>query len=158
MTLVDSTPDACMDPWCLVQLVTGQSVLFGFAVRHPTTGGLSWVRSTVVEEHDAAAGRARTRSGRVYDLGRHLLQEDIPAESLEAWVAYDLLMADDAKRYDAVPPVSADLELDAMWLAARKMAKHLDVSPPNRRPAQVHAFLRRHMDAYVTLRARRLLQ
>ena len=68
---IDMSPAASMDPWLVVD-VNGEPSLFGFAWRHPSTGGLSWMLSTAIVELDAAAGRARTASGRVYQLGRRI--------------------------------------------------------------------------------------
>jgi hypothetical protein len=46
MSSIDSPADAYMDPWCVVRIITGDRLLFGFAVHHSGTGGLSWVRGT----------------------------------------------------------------------------------------------------------------
>lgn len=50
--------DTCMDPWCVQPLVDVMQVLFGFATRHPVTGGLGWTRSSSTEILDATARQA----------------------------------------------------------------------------------------------------
>jgi hypothetical protein len=152
MTLADESPTARMDPWCIVPLWNGTDVLFGYAVRHPTTGGLSWVSSTEIEELDAAAGRARTRSGRLYELGRRIELQDIPEEGEEPWVAFELLLGHDVDDPEAVPPRVADPAADAEWVAACKAARHLAVAPPRRIPKEVTEFLDRHLAAYLRMR------
>lgn len=144
--------DAVMDPWCLVPLGEGIDVLFGFAARHPSTGGLSWVASTAVEELDADRGRARTRSGRRYRLGRRIRLEDVPCEGDEPWIAFELLLGRDVADEDAMPPRVADPGADREWLAACKAARHLGVAPPRRIPAEVTAWLRQHRAAYLRRR------
>lgn len=141
-----------MDPWCVVPLVCGDRVLFGFATRHPVTGGLGWTRSTAVQELDAIAYRAVTASGRRYELGRRIDPEDIPAEGDEAWMAFDLLIGPDAADGDAVPPISADPTRDARWVAACKMARHLSIGAPGRSPSEVEAFLELHLAANLAYR------
>jgi hypothetical protein len=139
---------ARMDPWCPVPLIGGARVLFGFAVWHPNTGGLSWVCSTPIRKLDAASGQATTASGRRYTLGRQIQPEDVPGEGEEAWIAFDLLIGADAADGDAVPPISADPGRDTRWVTACKVARHLGLGAPRRAPADVDGFLRRNMDAY----------
>jgi hypothetical protein len=155
MTAQDNpASDARMDPWCIVPLVDGTQVLFGFAMRHPVTGGLGWTRSTPVESLDATAHRASTASGRRYELGRRVEPQDIPSEGEEAWIAFDLLIGLDAADGDSVPPISADPERDGRWVAACKIARHLRLVPPGRAPALVERFLALHATAYVASRVR----
>ncbi len=82
-------PHACMDPWCLISLRDG-ACLFGFATRHNGTGGSSWMRSSPVAQLDEARGRARTASGRLYELGRRT--EPGHLQDPEAWAAFRLLI------------------------------------------------------------------
>ena len=96
MIATDATADAYMDPWCVVSVITGERLLFGFAVRHPATGGLSWVRSTPIRHLDEVTGCAITESGRPYALGRRIEPEKVPLEGEEAWLAFDLLIGADA--------------------------------------------------------------
>ena len=152
MRTIDDGPDAHMDPWCVVPLGDGAEVLFGFAVRHPGTGGLSWVRSTPVRELDEASRRATTASGRRYELGRRIELEDVPGEGDEAWLAFDLLIGLDAADGDAVPSTSADPPRDTRWVAACKIARHLGIEAPGRAPAAVEAFLALNMIAYIARR------
>lgn len=146
-------PDALMDPWCAVPVVTGDQILFGFALRHPILGGLSWARSSPITALDMAAGRATTESGRRYQLGRQVELKDIPGLGEEAWVAFDLLIGNNAKDADAVPPISADTVRDARWLGACKMARHLGLSPPSRTAAEIDSFVIRHFPNYAARRA-----
>ena len=90
------SPDAEIDPWCLVPLLTGGQVLFGYARIHAGTGGLSWLRSTPVVDLDEAACRARTMSGRTYRLGRQFEPAAISGEGEEAAVAFEILIGRDA--------------------------------------------------------------
>ena len=145
-------PDAQLDPWCAVDLVSGHRVLFGFAWRHPTTGGLSWLRSTPILRLDTLERRAVTRSGRRYALDRQLAAEDVPAEGEEAWVAYLLLLGHDARNAGAVPAIAGVPWRDARWLTAQKMARHLRVQPPPRASQPVARFLEQHRAAYLARR------
>jgi len=153
MISAEAAADAYMDPWCVVPLIGGDRLLFGFAVRHPGTGGLSWVRSTPIRHLDEAAACAITASGRRYALGRRIEPEDVPLEGEEAWLAFDLLIGPDAADDAAVPPISADGSPDAEWITACKIARHLSVAAPDRAPARVDEFMRRHIAAYLALRA-----
>jgi hypothetical protein len=133
---------AVMARWMMVEACDGEC-LFGFAAEHPGTGGLSYVLSTHVVELTEAADRARTASGRVYALGREISVRELDAEGR---VALRVLLANGS---DGYPGVDDDLA----WVSARKMARHLRVSPPSRaNPAAVQRFIDRHINAY---RARR---
>ena len=148
-------PNAVLDPWCLIELEGDDEVLFGYALRHPSTGGLSWLTSSPVVWLDEVAGRAVTRSGRRYGLGRRMEPHEIPSEGEEPWMAYDILLRGDAADEEAVPPFSADPAADHRWLASQKMARHLGVAAPGRDPREVHAFIKRHLMSYVAQRAAR---
>jgi hypothetical protein len=141
-----------MDPWCAVPLIGGERVLFGFAVWHPNTGGLSWVCSTPIRKLDAESGQATTASGRHYRLGRRIQPEDVPNEGQEAWIAFDLLIGADAADGDALPRISADPAGDTQWVTACKMARHLGLTAPSRAPTDVEAFLVQNMGAYMRRR------
>lgn len=131
-----------MDPWLVVD-VNGEPSLFGYARRHPNTGGLSWVLSTPIVELYEAAGRARTASGRVYELGRRIEPCELDEEG---GVALDLLRS----RYTPEGALSGD---DVSWLTARKMARHLNLAPPPRDvPGAVEQFLRTYHRRYLAAR------
>lgn len=138
----DPSIDAVLDPWCEVPLHWGARILFGFALWHPTTGGLGWTMSTPIMELDETAGRAKTLSGRRYSLGRRIEPEDIPDEGEEAWLAFDLLLGSDTD--ELVPPISAEPGLEQRWVTACKMSRHLKVPAPGRSPRAVDAFVERH--------------
>jgi hypothetical protein len=89
--LADAAVTATMTLWMVVDAF-GKKCLFGYADRHPKTGGLSWVLSTPVVEFTATADRARTASGRVYALGRPITESDLDEEG---GVALRLLLAGD---------------------------------------------------------------
>jgi hypothetical protein len=150
----DWAPNALMDPWCLVELADGSEVLFGFAIEHRGTGGLSWVLSTSVVRLDAAAGQARTHSGRRYTLGRRLTAMELPTE--EARIAFALLLTPHPDARAAVPPTTGDPATSAAWVAACKMARHLNVAPPPLHdPAAVRNFFGSNMERYALARAGR---
>ncbi len=151
MSRREPAPDARMDPWCEVALAGGGTVLFGYVAVHPWTGGLAWTRSSSVLSLDAATGRAATLSGRRYALGRRIEATAVQREGLEAWVAYDLMVAPGAEDADAVPPVGADPLRDAMWLTACKISRHLEVPMPGRAHGKVNAFLTEHVPSYIRL-------
>jgi hypothetical protein len=142
MTLADEPTTAEMDPWLLVE-VHGEDCLFGFAKWHPTTGGLSWTRSTPIIELDETAGRARTASGRVYALGRAIEFEELDEEASLAWcLVAGAVSMPEAARWRGV-----------RWLTARKMARHLGtVAPPRSDPEAVEKFLEAHRERYLSLR------
>ncbi len=137
---------AFLDPWCLVPAVDGETLLFGFAIRHPATGGLGWLLSTEVLELEADHGRAITRSGRRYTLGRRFDPVDVGAEGEEPRLAFDLLVADDFEDMDILREVDRD------WLMACKAARHLAVDKPARAQAAVAKFLADYRAAYLELR------
>jgi hypothetical protein len=141
--------DAHLDPWCVVPLADGTWILFGFALEHAATAGLAWTSSSELLELDRATGRGGTRSGRRYLLGRRFEAIDVGAEGEEARLAFGLLIG------DAFEHAAAIREVDRMWLASRKVARHLEVQPPVRRPADIQAFVARHAAAYVRLREQR---
>lgn len=145
--------DAVLDPWLLTSEGPDGS-LFGYATRHPATGGLAWTLSTTVRQLDMRRGRAVTASGRRYDLGRRIELPELPDD--EARIAYALLVCpiigiDPAMHLGTVDPMLA-----ADWVRACKMARHLGVPRPERELKAVSAFLGRHADAYVTLMRRKL--
>jgi hypothetical protein len=148
----DPPGDARLDPWCLVPLEGNIEVLFGYGIRHPVLLGLSWMTTSLVVELDAEAGRALTKSGRRYELGRQVLLADIPREGEEAWVALDLLLGSTLDDREAIPARTADLDGDRDWLAACKAARHLGLSAPGRTPWEVEEFLGKHLTAYLELR------
>ncbi len=144
MGLADGPATAGLDPWLPLEL-GGEEVLFGYAGRHPRTGGLSWMRSSPVVELDEAAGLARTASGRVYALGR---RTGIGRLDEEARTALRLLAAEFLGA--ELLPGDAD---DARWVSARKWARHLGVAAPPRDGEAVGHFLRGHGERYLALRA-----
>jgi hypothetical protein len=95
-----------MDPWLLVKLANGSNALFGFAIQHAGTGGLSWVLSTPVVWIDTEAGRAETASGRRYTLGREVTVGTLP--TVEARIAFTLLVAPHLADPSPLPPVPQD--------------------------------------------------
>ncbi len=139
---------AHLDPWCIVPITSGESLLFGYALWHPTTAGLGWMTSTELLELDAAAGIGRTRSGRRYTLGRRFEAMDVGAEGEEARAAFEHLLGSEFEGMKRL------WEMDRQWVASQKVARHLRVPPPARRPADVKTFLDRHLVAYVALRDR----
>jgi hypothetical protein len=132
-----------LNPWCLVPVDGGEHVFFGFAVRHEMTGGLAWLVSTEVEELDENTGRARTRSGRRYELGRRFEPKDVADEGDEAAVAFQVLVPE-GRRYASlvVNP------FDVCWVTCCKAARHLGLPPPARNAADVEAFLDENRDNY----------
>lgn len=141
----EKSADAEMNPWLVVD-VDGEPSLFGFALRHPNTGGLSWVLSTRIVELDEATGRARTESGRVYTLGRRIRRDELDEEGR---LALRLLLA---KWTEMEAPPGNDLR----WLTARKMSRHLGVESPRRDdPAAVEEFLATYHELYALRRAGR---
>ena len=141
---------ARMDPWCMVRLDPQMRVLFGFATYHPRTRGLSWTRSTPVHLYHESGRIAYTESGRVYSLGRRFLPEDLPAEGIEAQLAYEFLIGRAA--LELVPAVEFHPLTDGLWLAACKMSRHLKLSPPARTADQIIEFLSKNGTAYAALR------
>ena len=137
---------ACLDPWCLVPTVDGETLLFGFAIRHPDTGGLGWLLSTEVLELEADHGRAVTRSGRRYTLGRRFDPVDVGAEGEEPRLAFDLLAA------NAFESMESLREVDRDWLMACKAARHLAVDKPVRSQVGVAKFIADYKATYLKLR------
>jgi hypothetical protein len=85
----EGTTDAELNPWTVVG-EDDNACLFGFALRHPRTGGLAWTLSTPIVSLDERRQQAVTRSGRRYTLGRRVSPDALPDE--EAEVAYALLV------------------------------------------------------------------
>ncbi|MGI4951349.1 MAG: hypothetical protein ACRYGM_06055 [Janthinobacterium lividum] len=144
--------DARMDPWCIVELWSGERILFGFVTQHPVTGGLAWTRSSPIIELDQTGGAATTQSGQGYKLGCFLKASSLPSLGLEAWLAYDVLIGGRAADGEAVPPVSADPGREKLWLASCKIARHLKVPVPAFAPRETEDFLELHAVAYMVLR------
>jgi hypothetical protein len=140
--------DALIDPWCTLEIAAGKHVLYGYAIHHSFTGGLSWVVSTAIYWIASDARRAVTASGRRYELGRRIEPADIPLEGEEAWLAYDILLGDHVVDSDAVPRLSVDRKLDSAWVTACKVARHLDVAAPGRGLLAVDSFLKDHEQKY----------
>jgi len=140
--------DAHLDPWCVVPLDAGGSILFGFALHHEATGGLAWLSSSEVLELHAAVGRAQTFSGRRYRLGRAFDPIDVGAEGEEARLAFQLLIGVVYEDLDEL------VEVDRRWLQAMKAARHLGVQPPIRTDAATRAFVDKYQAAYFALRQR----
>jgi hypothetical protein len=144
----DRSMHAVMDPWCLVDLADGTESLFGFAVEHAGTGGLSWVLSRPVVRLDEVAGPAQTSSGRRYVLGRRITPLELPTE--EARIAFSLLVSPALEDPKTGPPFAGDADLAATWVAACKMARHLKVdAPPLHDPAAVRDFVASNMERYL---------
>jgi hypothetical protein len=138
MALTNEPPSAYMNPWLLVEAYD-DVCLFGFAIFHPNTGGLSWVLSTPATELDEVCGRARMVSGRIYRLGTRIELEDL---SEEGSLARRLLVND----MDKLDP---DIVHDREWLVSQKVARYLGLEPPARRNSdQVAQFMAAHIDAY----------
>jgi hypothetical protein len=147
----DKPTYAVMDPWCLVELMGGSKALFGFAVEHPATGGLSWVISTPLVWLNPVAGRARTWSGRHYVLGRRITPLELPTE--EARIAFSLLASPHLEDPETGRTFAGDADLAATWVTACKMARHLKIdAPPLHDPAAVRDFVTCNMERYAMLR------
>lgn len=143
--------DAKLDPWVVVPLEDDVRVLFGYALFHPVTGGLSWLRTSPVRELNAQLGRAETESGRRYDLGQAVNIDRVPSLGEEAWMAFDVLLGVETD-WELVPRISADPDRDGVWVASQKAARHLGVAPPSRVPEEVDQFVKRYQWAYQRLR------
>lgn len=141
--------DARLDPWCVVPLDTGETVLFGFATSHPVTGGLSWTVTSELLELNRAGNGAKTLSGRRYVLGRRFAPLDVGAEGEEARLAFASMVEREFEGQDALRKV------EELWLTSCKMGRHLGVEPPPRRSSEIRQFLRQHGDAYLAARSRR---
>jgi hypothetical protein len=139
--LAKASADAVMTVWMTVDAF-GAECLFGFAAKHPSTGGLSWVLSTPVVQFTEAADRARTASGRVYVLRRQISVREVDEEGR---VALSLMLGNDREQY----PRHDD---DVAWIVARKMARHLRMaSPPRADPAAVEQFIESNRAAYIRI-------
>ena len=145
---VEAEFDAHLDPWCLVLLETGESILFGYALRHAKTGGLAWLSSSEVLDLQEASGRGVTRSGRRYLLGRQFKAIDVGAEGEEARLAFELLVGREYEDLDALA------EVDRRWLMAMKAARHLGIEPPARTDSATRTFFDRQAVAYFAIRRR----
>ncbi len=120
--------------------VEDEEYLFGFAERHPETGGLSWTLSTPVVEFDEASGRARTASGRVYELGKRIWVDELDDEGR---LALRVLLN------DGVTENPLD-RIDIAWLRARKMARYLKLeAPPYRDTVAIERFVRSYPGRYL---------
>jgi hypothetical protein len=142
---LEGTPHARLDPWCLVPFL-GADCLFGFAIYHNGTGGLSWMRSSGVAYLDETLARARTESGRLYELGRRTAVADL--QGPEAWAALYLLVKTPSD-------FSEEAQLLGAWLTTCKMARWLGLPPPSRNPVEVRQFLAAHGEAYRSRWSRR---
>ena len=149
--LAERTPDAHLDPWCVARGRHGWRILFGFALRHPSTGGLSWMASTELVRMDLEASLCGTRSGRVYLLGRRFRPEEVALEGEEAALAFAILVEEDR----ASGSQSAPTRLDRLWLSSCKTARHLGVAPPGRDRREIIGFMNRHLAEYGAAMARR---
>jgi hypothetical protein len=136
---------AQLDPWLLVEEDQAQS-LFGFALRHPRTGGLAWTISTPVVHADLSRGRATTQSGRLYILGARIAPVDLP--DLEAQIAFALLAGPYAHSIAKAVLAGLDEGLARRWVGARKVARHLRLPPPPMDYETVTQFLRQHEGDY----------
>lgn len=151
MSLAEKIPGATLDPWLLIEMPDGDRLLFGYAERHPLTGGLSWLRSSPVVELDEAAGRARTASGRIYVLGRRTSVDRLESEEGRAAL---LLLVLKPEGLLASDPLEDDAT--GAWLIARKWGRHLGIdAPPREKPEAVRCFLDKYADLYAALRAGR---
>lgn len=103
---------------------------------------------------DVGRGRATTRSGRRYVLGRRITPSALP--DTEAWIAFALLAGPLAGiDFDAVLS-GLDEALARRWLTACKAARHLSLKPPSMDEEATARFLGRHGGRYAaTLRSRR---
>lgn len=143
---------AVMDPWILVDTRDSKQVLFGFCMRHPETGGLSWTRSTPVVYLYEKLGLAQTASGRHYVLGARISPAALPTE--EAQLAFSLLVGAGPLDLNNEALSAKGYHDAAEWIRACKVARHLKVEPPKRRAEEVARFMSAHLGAYLALRAR----
>jgi hypothetical protein len=128
--------DAELDPWCVADDGAGQ-VLFGFATRHPVTGGLAWTRTSRIVHLDTIGGRAITRSGRRYALGHRITAVDLP--DIEARLAFAMLIGPAPGCEPGRLPADVAPSLAIAWLSACKRARHLGLDPPELDPAAIRA-------------------
>lgn len=149
-------PTARMDPWCSAEIDGGAEILFGFAVEHEATGGLSWVRSSAVVWFSDDFSRAQTQSGRRYTLGRRTVLDRLPDE--EARLAFAILVAPYLDDPELAPPVAGNMHTAERWLIACKMARHLNTeTPPLSNPNAVDEFIAINLERYSSLRSGRRL-
>lgn len=134
-----------------VALRDGTQVLFGFALEHPSTGGLAWTSSSPILELDHEGLQAVTVSGRHYRLGQITSALELPDE--EARIAYALLVGDD------LPLTSQELvtlrvpaSLAVSWVTAMKIARHLKVEGPSFTQSSIQQFLQMYAQAYLEIR------
>ena len=127
--------------WLIVE-IDGHQHLFGYATRHTTTGGLSWLLSTTIVSMAKDYTAAQTTSGTAYVLGERISEDDLDEEGQ---VAHALLI----RRQSS----SADDLADLLWLSARKWSRHLGLSCPARNDVDaLRRFLTEHYQAYATIR------
>lgn len=146
-----STPDdtghpddeAELDPWCTVDLPSGVH-LFGYALRHPVTGGLAWTRSSPVVRLDPDAGFALTRSGQHYRLGRQVSLAELP--DTEARLALALIFHKAFLDRRAPLPGGISRVLAVAWLTACKAARHDELEPPPLDRDAIKAFFAEHYE------------
>lgn len=97
------------------------------------------MRSSGVLQLDEALGRARTESGRHYELGRRAEPSEL--NDLEAQAAFRLLVE--------CPDESTDeAHLLGAWLTSCKVARWLALAPPHGDRNEVERFLAIHGEAY----------
>ncbi|WP_439598758.1 hypothetical protein [Falsiroseomonas sp.] len=144
-----------LDPWCLVEFADGTEALFGFAIENDATGGLAWMRSSLVEWMPEDGSRARTSSGRRYALGRRISIDQLPSE--EARYAFAIMMTPRLADPRLAPAVTEDLTTAFWWIAACKMARHLTTdAPPLHDPTATGKFIADHLSRYLERRGPRL--
>ena len=120
-------------------------------MRHPATGGLAWLRSSVLVELDHGKGYAVTSSGQTYRLHRRISLAAVCSEGIEAWLAFDLLLGRDS--LVKVPRPEGNRADDALWLTGCKMARHLCLDLPSRDVVEVKSFVVKHSGRYAALRS-----
>ena len=125
MDLVEVRPTAWMDRWTVLDF-GDQLALFGFAPALRRRSGLSWVRSASLVQLDLRPGRAMTKDGIVYGLGRRFRLNDLTDE--EGWAALRLVTE---RRFGGSAVPRDDLAA-AKWLASQTTAHWLDIAPPPR--------------------------
>ncbi len=121
---------ASLSRWMVV-LRDDVECLFGFADRHPRTGGLSWLLSTPLVGLDEERARAVTASGRTYLLGRRIGDHELDEEGR---LAKSILL----HGLEGVQLGPCDLA----WLMACKWARHLRMTAPLRTDCEaVYGFM-----------------
>jgi hypothetical protein len=134
---------AHLDPWMPFEEHGGADpprlYLFGWALHHHRLLGLTWIRSSFLVSLDEGTNRASTVSGSHYALGRRLASlDELCPEGRVAWTALIL---------------GGATEFERRWIAARKAARWLGVSPPPLDRDVVDSFVERHGAEYIALRA-----